>query len=322
MSHEVEIKEDGTASMFSGEGIMPWHGLGPVVEGLKTAKEALELAQLDWLVEKQPLYFGEDKTLFSGQYATVRMSDNKPLGVVSDIYHIFQNEEAFAFLDAITDTGTGEAHYTSAGSLFGGKRVFLTMKIGDTFYVGDEDAHDMYLMVTNSHEGKQSFTAAVVTIRAVCWNTVSMALNSAKSKWILRHKSSLEGKVQEAREALNMSFKYADAFEEEVAKLMEVEITKDQFNRIAENIIPESKFKHDRDVLDLMNVYENEKTVNMGGGEGTGWGAFNAITYYADHVREYRTDEARMKSLVSTGGPVGFGEKLRNDAKNSILALA
>lgn len=325
MSHELEIKADGTASMFSGENITPWHNLGTVIAGLATAKEALELASLDWTVEKQPLFFGEHKTGFPGQFATVRVSDQKPLGVVSDGYHVFQNVEAFDFLDAITDTGSQDAVYTSAGSLFGGKRVFITMKIGDGITVGDDDAHDMYLMATNSHDGTQAFTASVSLIRAVCNNTVTMALNSAKSKWALRHKSALSksGRVQEARDALNMSFKYADAFEEEVAKLMAVEVSKDQFNTIAKSIVPESKFKHDKDVQALMDVFENEKTVNMGGGEGTGWGAFNAVTYFVDHVREYRTDESKFKSIVGTvGGQAGFGESMRSKAHNRILALA
>lgn len=322
MSHELEILEDGTASMFSGEGLTPWHGLCTPIAGLATAKQALELAGLDWTVEKEPIFFGEHKWLFTGQFATVRSSDNKPLGVVSANYHIFNNAEAFEFLDQVADNGTGEARYTSAGSLFGGKRVFICMKIGDAFMVGDQDAHDMYLMITNSHDGTQALTASVTVIRAVCNNTVTMALKYAKSKWTLRHKTSLSGKVQEAREALNMSFKYADSFEEEIAKLMDIEVTKDQFHKIVEDIIPESKFQHDKDVAELMNVFETEKTVNMGGGEGTGWGAFNAVTFFADHVRDYRTEESRFKSIVGTGGPVGFGEGLRKRAHSKILSLA
>lgn len=321
MAHELEIKENGEAAMFSGEGKTPWHGLGTVVEGLATASEALELASLDWTVEKQPIYFGENVSEFPGMFATVRTSDNKPLGVVTGNYHIFQNVEAFEFLDNITDTGSGDAHYTSAGSLFGGKRVFLTMKIGDQFLVGEQDAHDMYLMITNSHDGTQAFTAAVTTIRAVCNNTVTMGLNAAKSKWTLRHKTSLTGKIQDARDSLQMSFKYADAFEDEVAKLLEVEVDKDQFNKIVEDIIPESKFQHDKDVEALMNVFEYEPTVKMGGGEGTGWGAYNAYTYWLDHVKDYRTDESRFKSIVGVGGPVGFGERTRNEIKGRVLSL-
>jgi len=317
MASQVEIKADGTGSMFSGEGKTPWHGLGEVITGLATAAEALEYAGLDWAVEKQPIFFGEDKAGFPGRFATVRATDQKPLGIVSDGYHIFQNTEAFDFFDAVTDNGTGEAQYTAAGSLFGGQRVFLTAKIGDTFTVAGQDAHDMYLLITNSHDGTQAFTAAITTIRAVCNNTVTLGLNSAKTKWSIRHKSSLEGKVTEARESLKMSYTYKDAFEAEVEKMMQVQVDKDQFKKIIEGIVPAAKFQHDKAVSGLMDVFENERTVTETAANGTGWGAYNAVTYWTDWVRNYQTADSRFKSLVYAG----FAEKLRDKAHSKILAL-
>jgi phage/plasmid-like protein (TIGR03299 family) len=317
MAHQLEIKADGTASMFSGEGKTPWHGLGEVVSGLATAAEALEYAGLDWTVEKQPIFFGENKELYSGRFATVRTSDQKALGIVSDGYHIFQNVDAFDFFDTVTDAGSGEAHYTAAGSLFGGQRVFLTAKIGETFTVAGEDAHDMYLLITNSHDGTQAFTAAITTIRAVCNNTVTLGLNSAKTKWSIRHKSSLEGKVHEARESLKMAYTYKDAFEDEVEKMMNVMVTKDEFKKIVEGIVPPSKFQHDKAVAGIMDVFENEPTVINTEANGTGWGAYNALTYWTDWERNYQTADSRFKSLVGAG----FAETLRDKAHSKILAL-
>jgi phage/plasmid-like protein (TIGR03299 family) len=164
MSHELEILEDGTASMFSGENLTPWHGLGTVVEGVVTAEEALKLAHLDWSVEKQPIYLGSG-TVIPDRHAIVRDRDQKPLGVVGSDYVTFQNVEAFSFFDTVTDKG-GEAHYTAAGSLFGGKRIFLTAKVGDTITVAGDDDHDLYLLLTTSHDGSRAFTAATTMIRA------------------------------------------------------------------------------------------------------------------------------------------------------------
>jgi phage/plasmid-like protein (TIGR03299 family) len=317
MAHQLEIRADGTASMFSGEGILPWHGLGKVVPGLLTAAEALQHAGLDWTVEKQPIFYGNDKRGFPGRYATVRITDQRPLGIVSEGYHVYQNVEAFDFFDAITGSGKNEAQYTAAGSLFGGQRVFLTAKIGDTFMVAGEDAHDVYLLITNSHDGTQAFTAAVVTIRAVCNNTVTMGLATAKTKWTLRHKSALSAKVQDARDSLKMTYKYVDAFENEVKKMLEVKVPDDQFLAIVEGIVPDSKFQHDKAVQGLMDVFENEPTVIDAPGAGTGWAAYNAITYWTDHVRAYRTDDSRFKSLLDQG----FADTMRNKAHDRILAL-
>lgn len=323
MAHGVETI-NGKGQMFSGEGKTPWHGLGNVIEGLATAEEALVLAGLDWTVELQQLFMASgDGTLsmVPDRFSTTRSSDNKSLGIVSADYHVYQNIEAFSFLNTITDTGSGEAVFSTAGSLFGGSRVFITLKIGNGFTVGDDDAHDLYLMVTNSHDGNQSFTASVTPIRAVCNNTVTLGLKQAKTKWTLRHKQSLDGKIHEAREALEMAFKYEDAFADEVERLMEIEMTKDRFYSIIDKIVPASKRQHAKDVDEIMDIWENEDTVKMGGGEGNGWGAFNAVTYFTDH-KEYRTPESKFNSIIGSGVGTGLAEKLRPAAHKAILAFA
>ena len=323
MSHELEII-DGKAQMFSGEGITPWHGLGEVIEGMATAEEALKLAGLDWeveLVQATKTWNGQVVPI-KDRFSATRMTDGADLGIVSKNYHVFQNAEAFGFLNSITDTGSKDAVFSTAGSLFGGSSVFITLKIGDRFMVGDNDAHDLYLMVTNSHDGSKAFTAAVTPIRAVCNNTVTLGLRAARNKWSLRHKTSLEGKIAEAREALEMSFAYQDAFEEAVASLIDIQVTKDKFFSIVDSIIPESKLQHDKDVDTIMNIWENEPTVKMGGGEGNAWGAFNAITYFTDHNKDYRNDSSRFKSIIGTGTGQGYAEKLRPAAHKALLALA
>lgn len=321
----VEVLADGSTSQFSGEGIMPWHGLCKPTPGLGTAAEVLKKAHLDWKVEKRQIFFADynpDKktatnlTKYDDRFATVRVTDDRALGIVSANYHIFQNVEAFEFMDAITDAGTGEAHYTSAGSLSGGQRVFLCVRLSEGIMVAGEDAHDQYLLITNSHDGTQAFTAAVVIIRVDCTNTCTLALKSAKTKWSIRHKTDLKGKVQEAREQLKMSWNYRDKFQEEIEKFLAVDINADKMLAIAEAIVPPSKFQHDKAVKGIMNVFENEKTVNETNFVGTGYAAFNAVTYWSDWVRNYQTEDARFKSLVGAG----FAETLRDKAHRKILA--
>lgn len=316
MSHELEIV-DNKAQMFSGEGITPWHGLGNVIEGLATAEDALKLAGLDWTVRLEQVMTASGP--YKDRFATVRETDNKHLGLVSNEYHVYQNAEAFKFLNNLTDTDNSDAVFSTAGSLFGGSRTFMTLKIGDRFMVGDNDAHDLYLMATNSHDGNQSFTVSVTPIRAVCNNTVTLGLAAAKTKWAMKHKKSLEGQVQNARELLEMSFRYEDAFQKAVDDLMAIEITKDKFYGIVDKIVPAPA--HTTIVDEIMNVWEHEETVNMGGGEGNAWGAFNAITYYTDH-KAYRTPESKFKSIIGTGTGQGFAESLRPKAQKALLALA
>lgn len=323
MAHELELNADGTANMFSGEGLTPWHGLGTVIDGLATSEEALKLAGLDWEVEKvQATKTWDGKTVnIPGRFSNTRVTDGKDLGIVSDDYKVFQNRESFHFLNNLTDTGSGDAVFSTAGSLFGGSRTFLTLKIGNTFTVAGNDAHDLYLMATNSHDGTQAFTVSVTPIRAVCNNTVTLGLKEAKTKWTIRHKMDLSGQAQNARDILKMSFAYEDAFQKMVEEMMDIEVTKDTMYKVTNKIVPASPRQHDLTVEEIMEIWENEPTVSMGDRDHNAWEAFNALTYWTDH-KEYRTPESKFNSVIGTGTGQGLAEGLRPKMQKALLALA
>lgn len=95
----------------------PWHGLGTIVAEAPDSGEALILAGLDWKVIQKKIYTG-DRKLIHGYRANVRDTDGQLLGVVSDRYRVVQNEDAFAFTDALLGEGV---RYETAGSLQSGK---------------------------------------------------------------------------------------------------------------------------------------------------------------------------------------------------------
>lgn len=316
MPANLDTKADGSASMFyvKSEGT-PWHGAGEGVDGLLTAADALERAGLNWPVEKRPVYVEIDGKMHAvkDRYANVRVTDGKPLGIVGGDHKIYQNVEVFSFFDAVVDSG--EAKYSTAGALYGGSRVWLTAKIGDTMTVAGED-HDIYLMIVNSHDGSRSLQAVTTFIRAVCSNTVTMGLNSAKTRWTLRHRTTLEGKAGEARDALQLAFKNAAAFEAEVERMMQISVEKDTFEEIVRGILPEQKRQKEKNVEQLMSVFENESTVVDTDAAGTAWGAFNALTFWLDWGREVRSKEARMTSLIE-----GQAARMRNQMHDRLVAL-
>lgn len=322
MSDGLEVR-NGEAMMFSGEDITPWHRKGKVLSGLLKSEDALKAAGLDFIVRKEPVTYngldGKPRT-YANRFLTVRDIDEKPLGFISKNYHIHQNVDSFNFLNNITDRTDADAVYTSAGSLLGGARTFVVMKLTNQFMVGDRDAHDLYIMAINSHDGKQGFTIVLTPIRAVCRNTVHMGLANAVSRWSVTHKVRLEERVQDARETLDLSFAYEKAFEQEVAEMMEIEITKQKFYKLVDELIKPSPVQHDLYVDEIMNIWETEETVKMGGGEGNAWGAFNAVTFFLDH-KSYKDADAKFNSVIGTGNGMGFGEALRPKAHKMLMAL-
>ena len=125
----------------------PWHGLGTIVEEAPTSAEALELAGLDWEVKTNPLFL-ENGIEVPGYYANVRSSDNSVLGIVTGKYSILQNKDAFDFTDSLIG---GDVKYETAGSLNGGKRVWLLAQLPSKKIAGDDV--ESYVCFTNSHDG-------------------------------------------------------------------------------------------------------------------------------------------------------------------------
>lgn len=305
--HEVE-------TMFSAR-VVPWHGLGTVTEDVLTAKEAIVAAGLDWDVELRNIYVQtadkKSKIVLPGNHAVVRMSDDRVLGTVKSRYVPFQNRDAFAFADSLVDSG--DAKYETAGSLRDGKVVFMSMKVPNGIAIdGDNDPHDLYIMLLTSHDGSKAISVHVTVIRPVCMNTVTAAVRAAKHKWSMPHVSTIEGKLQEARDTLSLTFDYADSFVQMGNQLVSTKITDDQLVAILTDVLP--KRPKTPDVIEsMMDLYHNSPT---NGYTGTAWGGYNALTEYFDHGREVRSQEAVFHNIMS-----GEIATARNSMVERLLAV-
>jgi hypothetical protein len=85
------------------------------------AASMIAAAGLDWSVEQHPLEavvvreYQALRVAVPRHVANVRSDTRTVLGVVGDGYEPLQNRAAFAFCDAITDSG--RAHWIGAGSI-------------------------------------------------------------------------------------------------------------------------------------------------------------------------------------------------------------
>lgn len=287
MAHEVE-------TMFSAREV-PWHGLGTVTEDALTAKDAIVAGGLDWNVALHDLYaeVGGKKIKVPDRHAVVRDNDSRILGTVGTKYTPFQNREAFAFADSLVDSG--DAMYETAGSLRHGRVIFLTMKVPTEIKIAGEDAHDLYLVLRTSHDGTMAISVYVTPIRVVCMNTMTMAVAAAKQRWSMPHVSTIEGKLQEARETIRLTFDYAHSFVEMGNQLVATKITDDQLHALLEDTLPNRPKTADV-IEEMMHLYRESPT---NGYTGTGWGAMNALTEYFDHGREVRSQEAVFNNIMN-----------------------
>lgn len=282
---------------------VPWHGLGTIVDSYLTADKALKAAGLDWTVTKEPVFL-ENGAQIPSKFATVRSSDHRPLGIVGSHYVPFQNEAAFSFLDTLTDSG--DLMFETAGAIGNGAWVWVMAKFPSGIMIGGVDPVDLYLLVSNRHDGLGSITAAVTPTRVVCSNTLNLALRGAKREWRVRHVANAESRIQEARAALDLTFKYAGEFEALGNELVGQTMSANAFGRYLDKLSDELNLV-DRTSEDM----QDEATRLFVEGESlldeirqTKWAALNAVSEYFEHARKGRrisADTAARQNWYSSG---------------------
>ena len=309
MSHG--IMENDT--MFSGNGIRPWHGLGTVVDGCPTSADAIKLANLGWDVIQEPVYL-KDGVEIPNLYANIRQDTKDVLGIVRDKYRIVQNVESFTFLDNIIKNTKGiECRYETASSLFNGKRVFMLVRLPDVDLVGD--AVENYLFLSNSHDGSTGLMCGISNIRIVCNNTLQMAEKGATRMWKIRHTESIKGKQAEAEQALGLALNYNERIREDAERLATQKVNEEKFFKQLMKKLDLSDKSKEIVVLSIGDLYKNKD--DLQNFRGTKWGLYNAVADYVSNskpLRETSTGkEWKMANFMD-------GYYMLNQAQNILMA--
>lgn len=324
MSHELETFANGETAFVSAREDA-WHRLGTVLDHTFTAEEALQHAHLaGWDVRKVALrtqVMKGSKGKFTSldvpnSYATIRTNpvtgEPEVLGTVGGQYTPIQNEDHCELLNTLVDQSG--AHFETAGSLKGGKEVFVTMKMPETITIGGIDETEINIAALNSHDGTSSFRFLVTPVRIVCANTQAAAIRSARSTFNVRHTANSRNVIAEAREALGLTFKFVDAFQTEAEKMIQQSMTEAAFFEIVNKIwVPSEK-----DSPRAKNVAA-ERTAALGQLflessttreiRGTRYAAYNAFTEYVDHFAPVNlgknaateADARALRTLTSKG---------------------
>jgi phage/plasmid-like protein (TIGR03299 family) len=282
----------------------------------------LDSAKLsNWNIQLEEIQNPTDYRSHKSNYYVTRTNpfDNGTdiLGVVGEKYKVVQNESLFEFGDNLLDGG---ASWESAGSIKNGTVVFGSLVVPKEFILDPSGANDKtttYLLVHTSHDGSVSVQASITPVRVVCQNTLNLALNSVKQSFKLRHTATVEGKIQVAREALGLTFKYMDNFEAEAKALFETAVTDLEFNKIITAIYPKPDEINKQGLtvwsnkIDLVNdlYFDSPTNANI---KGTAWGVFNTLTERLDYFRgERKTKNGAQNKLANASGfdPVTNAEK-------------
>src|SRR5436190_1457897 len=238
--------DDARAPLWLGSGPAAW---GDVVRDIdpaaaNSAAEMVAAAGLDWRVEQHPLEAvveHESQSLrlpVPRHVANVRSDTRAVLGVVGERYEPLQNAAAFAFCDAITDSG--RAHWIGAGATQGGARVHALMKLDREIRIGGAEGEDVLplLCFRNGHDGGLSVTVSVVPFRLACLNGMLLPIEGAQRTWKARHTANVETKLADARRTLAIAWRYYDELEELGGRLIRERLGAGEFERFVARLVP------------------------------------------------------------------------------------
>lgn len=277
----------------------PWHGLGKRVSEAPSSKEALILAGLNWKVKQEPIYTNKNEEIV-GYKANVRNTDRKVLGVVTDRYKVIQNEEAFAFTDALLGEGV---KYETAGSLQDGRKVWLLARMPQEYIISGERISP-YLVFSNTHDGTGAVKVCATPIRVVCNNTLNLALTTAKRSWTMVHTGDIKGKLQEAQDTLFKAQDYMDKLGVAFDELRMKKLSDKQVMEYIQILLPIEDGISAQQVRNMNKLREDMKmryfdAPDLKGLGKNGYRFINAVSDFATHSEPLRKTSNYKENLFS-----------------------
>jgi hypothetical protein len=183
MSHDLELRTDGTAKFAYSDREIPWHRLGKPMSGLQTAEAMLEAAEADYDVILTKVAAVDDngnwilnpdgsKIIVEDSRATLRQNSDgtfNGLATVGTRYVIQQNRDCIQYALDIVGASAGDAVVDTCGVLHGGRQFFACIDMGGLIIdpSGINDRLERYLLVHTGHDGKIAMTYANTAIRGV-----------------------------------------------------------------------------------------------------------------------------------------------------------
>lgn len=310
-------------------GETPWHELGNALPAKQPIEVWAEKAGMDWQILETPVCFMAEKAgalgsikTFPEQKVLFRSDSHKPLSVVSDRYQVVQPREVLEFYRDLVDISGYELE--TAGVLKEGRKFWALARTGKETVLKGNDCVKGYLLLATSCDGTLATTATPTTIRVVCNNTLSVALNGATSAIKVPHRTSFD--AQAVKKQLGVAVSQWDGFMYRMRTLSERKVKSHEALNYFLRVLCNSDTAQDsgrglvneRALKKVQAMYEGHgRGAELDAAKGTAWGLLCSITEYVDHEKRSRGPEYRLDSAW-----FGQGAVLKQRALDEALALA
>ncbi len=314
----------------------PWSKLGQPID-LREVEDRTVLARcgLDWKVRLAGLYTDSFNPL-PNHRAVVREDTGTALGVVSPEYQPVQNDQLVGFVRALA--AQAPVNVELAGCFKHGAVTFIQARLPELDLRLGADVTRSYFMLTNGNDGQRPLVAGFTTIRAICMNSLALAVRQVKGNrsrtdllrgHVVRHTAGITaalGDMLDAyRNAIDGHRQTRDLYQHLAGVPLTAKLERTFFDRIFAAEGPDEsdraaalrKTREDR----LQSILASP-TSRVPGTVGTAFSLMQAGIEYVDFSRPTRTsddenaDVARLYSAT-----FGSGMSLKRKAVETIAEL-
>ena len=274
-----------------------------MVLALKTAREAIIAAGLNWKVSLRDVLFrGQDELKqYDDAKCIVREDKELVLGIVGSRYVPIQNEEVFSFLDTFVDNG--DVLYKSANSYKQGRVISVDLSLAreDKHNVRVGDDIETIIRIVTSHDGSEKLSARLVMNRLVCSN--GLVRPNTCFAFSTKHTENAKARLVDGQELLTVARTFGAEMAENARRmagtLVTSKATREYVLRVLQVQKPEEMETRTENKVNAMIALANRGQGNTGG---TLWDAYNGVTEYADHHIAVRGENDRLSSSVLGAG--------------------
>jgi phage/plasmid-like protein (TIGR03299 family) len=310
-------------------GDAPWHGLGSRLSQRQPLEVWQREAGMDWQIQESPVHFKSDAVghlgsihSFPEQRVLYRSDTKAPLSVVSQRYQVVQPREVLEFYRDLTQVSGYELE--TAGVLKGGRKFWALARTGQNTSLKGNDLVNGYLLLATSCDGTLATTATPTTVRVVCNNTLTIAVDGATRAIKVPHSTRFD--AQAVKKQLGIAVSQWDEFMYRMRILADIKVHPREATSFFMNVLCDvrasqeipDKLVNERALRKVHELYEGAgRGSHLEAAKGTAWGMLNAVTEFVDHERRARSNEYRMDSAW-----FGQGAVIKQKALDAALALA
>lgn len=320
----------------------PWHGLGHALEPRQTLDVWARSAGMDWSLRSTPVRYAaqpattastarDDSSesplgdlvsinVYSDQKVLYRSDNLQALSVVGSRYQVVQPRDVLEFYRDLIEVSGFEME--TAGVLKGGRKFWALARTGKTTAIKGRDVVNGYLLLASSCDGSLATIATPTTIRVVCNNTLTAAVNGATAAIRVPHRTAFDPVL--VKQQLGIATTGWDTFMHRMRELAERKVTHSETNRFIQDVflgapstvgIPP---KLGPAMKQVKAMFDGQgRGAELASAKGTAWGLLNAVTEYVDHERRARSRDHRLDSAW-----FGPGASLKQRALERALVLA